>query len=261
MSNQEKLKVTVTGSGGSRGVPRIGNDWGVCDPSNPKNRRTANALFVEKGDARIIVDCGPDVRQQVNSLGRTIKTISGILLTHIHPDHTCGLYETQAFLQTGSKIPLYTSGECYDYLKQAYPFFFKEAPGYPPAFDVTTIEEGGFEMNGVDIQAVPMDHGNCKTLGFVFDEKVAYLTDTISMPDEWFDKLASMNLEALVIECTGYEPMSCHLHYDKSIEWARRIEAKKTYLTDLRPNSDYEVLKARCPETIEPAYDGLVIEC
>ena len=77
-----------------------------------------NSIFVEKGDTKILVDCGPDVRQQINAMGRRIEKIDALLITHIHPDHTCGLYKTQAFVEKGvEKLPLYTSGECFRYLK------------------------------------------------------------------------------------------------------------------------------------------------
>lgn len=254
------LKVTILGCGGSRGVPRIGNDWGNCDPSNPKNRRTRNAIFVEKDGFKVLVDCGPDVSQQITSL-KTVTYLDAALITHIHPDHTVGLFELQGLIPPDKPmLPIYSSQECINGLKTAYPYMFVEKNGYPMCFDTHTIEEGPLDLGPIDIEVIPMDHGNCKTLGFIFDKKIAYCTDVIDMPDKWFERLKELQLDYFIIECTGYNPMAFHLHYDKAVEWAKRIGAKKTYLTDLRQHTDYDVLLEKCPDGIEPAYDGLILQ-
>ncbi len=263
LETDNKLKVTVLGCGGSMGVPHIGNYWGECDPKNPKNRRTRNALFIEKGETKILVDCGPDVHQQLNTLGSRAMMIDAALVTHIHPDHSVGLFELGIFKRRSKEpFPVYADSLCGQDLTTAYPFLFLDKPYYPKQIDLKLIEDGErFVVGDVTIDAFAMDHGVCTTFAYIFDEKVAYCTDTIEIPSMWLDRMQDMNLDTFITECTDFKPMPNHAHYDLALSWAQHVRAKRTYLTDLRAHIDYNELLKICPESIEPAYDGLEIIC
>lgn len=248
------------GCGGSMGVPQIGNYWGSCDPSNPKNRRMRNSLFVEKGDTRILVDCGPDIHQQLNLLPEAPMDIAGALITHSHPDHCVGLFELGIFSRRKKgQTDIYTYEKCAKDLERAFPYLFMSKPHYPQQIKANIIEEGRFELDGITIDAFPMDHGITTTYGFIFDESVAYCTDVIEIPQLWLDKMRDMELDTFITECTSYEPGPTHAHLDLALEWSDHIKPKKTYLTDLRAHTDYTELLNKCPDAVEPAYDGLVI--
>lgn len=257
----KELKVTVLGCGGSRGVPTIGNNWGVCDPNNPKNRRTCNAIFVEKGDTKILVDCGPDVRQQINSLG-AFTHLDAALITHLHPDHTVCLFELETLAKRMKrKLDIMTSKECFDYLKKAFFYLFEENGNYPNQFDEIIIGKGAFKVKDIHIDVIEMDHGNCTTLGFIFDRKVAYCTDIFEIGADNISLMREMKLDALIIECTDMHEMPNHAHFDKTMKWIKEIEPKKAYLTDIRQHFDYDALNAMTPDNVEPCYDGLIIQC
>lgn len=259
MSNE--LKVTILGCGGSRGVPTIGNNWGVCDPTNPKNKRLCNSIFVQKGNTKILVDCGPDVRQQVNSLGE-FTHLDALLITHFHPDHTVSLFEVETLgKKMKRRLDVMTSKDCFDYLKSAYYFLFTESDSYPNQFNEIVIQQGSFNIGEIEVDVIEMDHGNCMTLGFVFDKKVAYCTDVVEIGEKNIEFLCDLNLEAFIVECTDMHPMKFHAHYDKTMKWIDDVKPKKAYLTDIRQHFDYDKLNAMTPDHVEPCYDGLIIEC
>lgn len=256
----EALKVTVLGCGGSMGVPQIGNYWGACNPDNPKNRRRRNALYVEKGETKILVDCGPDIHEQLNNLPTPPMDITGALITHEHPDHCVGLYELGVFSRRKrGTTDIYTHEECAQRLDRSYPYLFMSKPHYPQQLKANIIKEGRFEIDGITIDAFPMDHGITTTYGFIFDEAVAYCTDVIEIPEFWLNRMRDMNLHTFITECTSFEPGPTHAHLDLAIEWRNYIQPKMTYLTDLRCHMDYDALLRVCPNNVEPAYDGLEI--
>lgn len=258
---KQDLKVTVVGCGGSTGVPDIFGDWGDCDPNNPKNHRTRNALYVEKGETNFLVDCGPDVRMQMGSLPNPPQTLTGLLLTHIHPDHTCGFYEMRSYAKNSPEgiLNIYSHERCLQEMETAYPFMFFEKPHYPRAIIPNIIKEGRYEIGDITLDVIEMDHGNCKTLGYIFDEKIAYCTDVKIIADKDLEFMKSLNLDVFIIECTDYKEMHFHTHFDLALSWIDKIGAKMNYLTDLRRHMDYDDLNAKTPKNIEPAYDGLQI--
>lgn len=268
--DKKDLVVTIAGCGGSGGVPGMGNHWGVCDPENPKNRRTCNSIFIEKGDTYLLVDTGPDVRTHINAIStkkeaqglEPIRHLDAVFITHIHPDHHVGLYMLRSYLYFMSKaVKLITHSETEKELKTAYPYLFRSAKDYPCVFDHELVEEGSMKIRGIDVEIFMMDHGNCKTHGYIFDKKVAYCTDVIHIPEMWLNKMRDYKMDAFIVEMTDYKEIPFHSHLEKSLAWAEHVDAKNTYFTDLRKNSDYDTLNGITPDNVHPAYDGLEIRC
>jgi len=260
MDKSNQLKVTVLGCGGAEGVPTLGKDWGKCDPDNPKNFRMRNSLLVQKGSTNILIDCGPDLKHQINRLDEEVRHFDAVLVTHYHPDHISGIFElrTVARYNNNERINLYADEQTLKNLNTGYPYLFVEKhPKYPALFDTHIIDNAVLDIAGIQIESFVMDHGFCDTLGFIIDGKVAYCNDVVNIKEGDLQKM--QDIEHFIIECTAFHEMPNHTHLDQALDWATQINAKNTYLTDLRKHMDYESLKAILPKNVEPCYDGMVI--
>jgi phosphoribosyl 1,2-cyclic phosphate phosphodiesterase len=262
-----RLRLTVLGCGSSPGVPRIGNDWGACDPGEPRNRRLRTSLMIErvgpKGVTRVIVDTGPDFRQQVLAAG--VSTADAIVYTHPHADHIHGIDELrQFFFNRGHRVPVYADEATAFRLKQAFGYCF-ETPagsGYPPIVADHRIVAGkpfAIEGAGGDIELLPYEqtHGEIVSIGYRVGA-FAYSTDVSAIPDATWPLIEGVEL--LIIDALRYKPHISHFSVEEAIATARRIGARHTVLTHLHHDLDYRTLAAELPDDIEPAYDGMVIE-
>jgi phosphoribosyl 1,2-cyclic phosphate phosphodiesterase len=178
------MKATILGCGGSGGVPLIGNDWGECDPANPRNRRRRASILIEQDNAQILVDASPDMRMQLLDAG--VCRLDAILFTHAHADHCHGIDEVRALNRAmGQPIPIYAAPATLAELKQRFGYIFRPsdpaagATFYKPALIPTAIE-GPFEVAGVRAVPFGQNHGFSTTLGFRFGD-LAYSTDVVGL--------------------------------------------------------------------------------
>lgn len=254
------MKVTILGCGSSGGVPLIGNDWGACDPTNPKNRRSRVSVLVEEGDAVLLIDTSPDMRQQL--LDANVKKISAVLYTHAHADHCHGIDDLRSVnWMTQKPMPIYGDQSTLKELEERFPYVFKgsSVPGhfYKPSVEPHVVK-GPFHIEGVEVVPFRQDHGYGHTMGFRF-KNFAYTTDAHSLDDAAFAALVGVKI--WVVDCVREQPHPTHSHLAQSLVWIERVKPQYAYLTHMNQSLDYETLKRQLPSGVEPAYDGLVFEC
>jgi phosphoribosyl 1,2-cyclic phosphate phosphodiesterase len=253
------VKVTVLGCGGSGGVPAVGNQWGVCDPANPKNRRRRCSVLVEEGAATLLIDTSPDCRAQL--LDANVKRLDGVLYTHAHADHLHGIDELRGINRLMRRaVPIWADAATLQQIGERFGYTLKPLdPGssfYKPTLEPHEIT-GPFRVAGLEIVPFQQDHGFSTTLGFRIG-RFAYSTDVVELDDAAFAALAG--IELWIVDCLRREPHPTHSHLDKTLRWIERLRPRRAILTHMDPVLDYASLAAELPDGVEPGYDGLVVE-
>ena len=254
------MRVTMLGCGTSVGVPALGRaGWGKCNPNDSRNKRQRCAVLVEVNNTNILIDAGPDIRNQL--LPYDLKKIDAVLITHTHSDHVAGLDDLRAFYWPDRRnIPIYATEQNGKDIITRFPYLFSKNPKSPSYFVPPMIIElisAGTQVNigGCIIDIFHQEHGNTTSLGFMFDRKFAYSTDVIDMDDEVFEKLSGVDL--WIVEALRADPHSSHSHYDQTFNWIKRVKPNQAVLTHLGLDADYETLLKLCPDGTEPGIDGL----
>lgn len=259
------MKVTILGCGGSGGVPLIGPGWGECNPANPKNRRTRVSILVQQDDTNIICDTSPDFRAQ--ALGAGINHLDAVLYTHDHADHTQGIDDLR-FVRSkdrdiAHRVPIYGEPATLGTLQQRFSYAFQQKTAgsghlYKPFLEPIEIADQPFEVAGISVIPYAQEHGfGSMTTGYRIGN-MAYSTDCVELPEASLRHLHGLDL--FVVDCLRFEPHMTHAHFDKAMAWIGLLKPKHAVLTHMNHQVDYDVIKARCPQGVEPAYDGLVIE-
>lgn len=260
------MKVTILGCGGSGGVPLIGPGWGECNPDNPKNRRRRVSILVQQQHINIICDTSPDFREQV--LAADIHHLDAVLYTHDHADHTQGIDDLR-FVRSKDKsianrVPVYGTADTLGSLRHRFGYAFAQktegsAHLYKPFLEPSLVSYlHPIKVAGIDVIPFEQDHGfGTKTTGYRIGN-VAYSTDCVELPDASMDQLEGLDL--FIVDCLRFEPHMTHANFDKAMTWVEMLKPRHTILTHMNHLVDYDVIKARCPKGVEPAYDGLVVE-
>lgn len=256
------MKVTVLGCGSAYGVPVVGGDWGDCNPENPKNRRTAPSILIEKGETKLLVDMGPDYREQAEK--HKVRDVDGVFFTHPHADHVTGMFHLPMMMRyfQDKNLPLYMDRFTRKEIEKNWWFQFDpkinveySGPGRP--YLVEIIEYWPFTVG--DITALPMyqQHGKMHSMGLRIDD-FAYSTDVCAMPERTFEKLEGV--KTWIVECNcEFNTDKSHSFLEQTLGWIDRIKPEKAYLTHLDLTMDYDRISAQLPENVELAYDGLEI--
>jgi phosphoribosyl 1,2-cyclic phosphate phosphodiesterase len=254
------MRVTLLGCGPSWGVPRIGDDWGACDPNNSKNRRTRCAILFEDQGNAVLVDTPPDLRQQL--LAAQVKQIDAVLFTHAHADHSHGIDDLRSINRMmGKPLPIYADAHSIGELKARFRYIFApvdegvRAAFYKPAVEPHEVA-GPFVAAGMAIVPFVQDHGFSKTLGFRFG-RFAYSTDVIRLADAAFAALAG--IEVWIVDCIRERAHVTHSHIEQTLAWIARVKPRRAILTHMDESLDYETLRRALPAGVEPGYDGLVV--
>ena len=252
-----KTRLTFLGTGTSQGVPMIGCGCEVCRSEDARDQRLRASVLVEYEGLKILVDAGPDFRQQM--LRENVSHLDAILLTHNHKDHTGGLDDIRAFNYLEKKATqIYCEKYVEDSLRMEYSYAFEENK-YPgaPEWRVHTIDERPFEIEGVKIVPIRGRHYKLPVLGFRFGN-IAYCTDMNHIPEEEFEKLKG--LEHFVINCVRRGHHISHFALEGALKVAEKVGARHTWLTHLSHQLPrHEELTAELPENVLPAFDGLTI--
>jgi phosphoribosyl 1,2-cyclic phosphate phosphodiesterase len=261
------LKFTILGCGSSMGVPRVALGWGDCDPAEPKNRRRRCALLVEQtgpdGVTRILIDCGPDLRDQL--VDANIDWLDAVLVTHEHADHIHGIDDLRPiFVKHRRRVDMWMDEATSKAMNIRFGYCFKTPPdsSYPPILNEHRLVPGtAVTING---QGGPLtflpflqDHGDIASLGFRFGN-VAYSTDLKRLPDDSVAALAELDI--WIVDALRRTPHPSHMHLPETLEWIARIQPKRAILTDMHTDMDYQTLKAELPAHIIPGYDGMGFE-
>ncbi len=257
------MRVVVLGCGGSSGVPMIGGadgrgEWGLCDPDEPRNRRTRASIVLESSfGERLLVDTGPDLRDQL--LSCAIPGIEAIIFTHAHADHVCGIDEVRGLNRISGR-PLAAHGfpETLDEIGHRFAFAFLpwSPPGfYRPVLTPHPLEPGAaVRLCGLDLRIFEQVHGRTRTLGLRVGD-FAYSTDMSDLGPDALDTLRAV--DTWIVDAFQREPHSSHAHLAKVLEWSRLLGVRRTILTHMGPDLDWAWLCANLPDGVEPAYDGL----
>lgn len=261
------LKLTILGCGTSGGVPRIGGNWGQCDPGNPRNRRLRCSALVERhasnGTTSVLVDASPDLRQQL--LTADVGALDGVLFTHDHADHTHGIDDLRVVgFNMRRRVDVYFDAETGRSLENRFSYCFRTAEGsnYPPILNGKEIRPGApvrIEGAGGPIEALPYRqfHGEVDSLGFRFGG-IAYSCDIKGLADESYAHLA--DLDVWILDALRRTSHPSHYSLDEALAAIAEVKPKRAVLTHMHVDLDYETLCRELPEGVEPAYDGMVLE-
>lgn len=259
--------VTILGCGSSGGVPRVASGWGACDPTEPRNRRRRCSILVEQasqdGVTRVLVDTGPDLREQLLSAG--VDRLDGVLYTHEHADHTHGIDDLRPLAIHGSgRVEIWCDARMSGFLNERFGYVFETPEGsdYPPILTerrLTAGEATRIEGKGGGIDALPFEviHGHDRALGFRFGG-MAYTPDVNRIPQDAEKTL--QNLDLWIIDALRPTPHPSHFSLSDALGWIERLKPRRAVLTNLHTDLDYCNLKARLPDGVEPAYDGMRLD-
>jgi len=255
----------ILGCGSSGGVPRLDGNWGDCDPTNPKNRRTRCSFLVKRkgpdGETNVLIDTSPDMRNQL--IDADVTWLDAILYTHDHADQTHGIDDVRAMVYAKQKrIEVWMDDATSKTLTNRFSYCFQEMQGtlYPAILKDNRIDQPyqDIEIDGEGgvIMATPFRqiHGRIDSLGFRIGN-VAYSSDVSDIPDESMEVL--QGLDVWVIDALRRQPHPTHFHLDKSLEFIDKLKPERAILTNLHVDLDYQQLMKELPENVVPAYDGL----
>ncbi len=259
------LRATILGCGSSGGVPRIGGQWGNCDPSDPRNHRRRCSLLVERiaGEeaTRVLIDTSPDLRAQLLDAG--VGLLDGVVYTHGHADHVHGIDDLRMVVfNRQSRLPVWADADTADALIARFGYAFVQPAGsdYPPILDLNTLK-GPFEVPGpagpIPFEPIRVQHGGIEALGFRIHD-LAYLPDVSDIPEPAWAQL--QGLDCWMLDALRYRPHPTHAHLERSLEWIARAAPRRAVLTNMHNDLDYRKVAAETPEHVVPAHDGLVLE-
>ncbi len=254
------LTLTFLGTGTSQGIPVIGSQHPVCLSDDPRDKRLRVSIMIEWDDARYVVDCGPDFRQQM--LQNEVSRIDGILFTHEHADHTAGLDDIRPFFFRQGDIPVYAHPRVLGELKRRFDYIFADEDRYPGAPAVTPIEiinDEPIHLKGHFAVPINAYHNRLQVFGFRFED-VAYLTDIKTISEKEVDKLR--DLEVLIVNALREEPHHSHFNLEEALAFVERIQPKRAYFTHISHLLGFHAaVEAKLPENVFLAYDNLKITC
>jgi phosphoribosyl 1,2-cyclic phosphate phosphodiesterase len=252
------VKVRILGCGTSTGVPKIGNEWGQCDPNEPRNQRLRTSILVESDGELMLVDCGPDLRQQL--LAAQVNRLDGLIVTHAHGDHCHGIDELRPVAQAiGGPVTLHARADVLDELAERFGYAFERSDFYRPIVEARVLEDE-LRFGQARVRFVDQPHGGPTSLGLRFDEgeySVGYAIDFSNLTDE----MAALyeGVDVWIADCLTRQPHPTHAHLDGVLGWAKDLRVGQLYLVHMGNGLDYRTLVAELPDWAEPAYDGLEI--
>jgi phosphoribosyl 1,2-cyclic phosphate phosphodiesterase len=254
------VKLLVLGSGTSTGVPRIGNDWGLCDPNEPRNRRTRVSIMVESQEGkRLLVDTSTDLRQQL--LANNIERLDAVFWTHDHADHVHGIDDLRPLRYgRGGPMPGYASETTVQRLRQRFSYVFAGEHGYHTLVQLESLERLRI-CAGFGVRSCEMPHGPSQTTAYRFEcdgKSIAYATDFSRITREMvalFD-----GVDVLVSDCLRREPHPTHAHLGLALELIQASRAKCGVLIHLDKSMDYATLSGEVPAHVLVGYDGMELE-
>lgn len=249
------IQVTFLGTGTSQGVPIIACNCAVCTSTDEFDKRLRSSVLLQLGDINIVIDTGPDFRQQM--LSAQLSHLSAILITHAHRDHLSGLDDIRGFNFSMKKsIDLYCEPMVEQAIRQEFYYAFQE-PKYPgvPEMNIHQIGQEVFAVQGIEIIPVRVYHHLLPVLGFRFGN-FAYITDANSIPDQEIEKLK--DIDVLVLNALRHEKHISHFTLNEAIEMSQKIGAKRTYFTHISHQlGQHNIIQKSLPEGMFLAHDGL----
>lgn len=251
------MKITFLGTGTSCGVPTIGCRCDVCTSTDPRDKRLRCSVLVETGTTRILIDCGPDFRQQI--MTQPFRRIDGILITHAHYDHVGGIDDVRPFCRFGD-VNIYADPVASEALRQALPYCFSEVkyPNIPEILLHTIQAHKPLRIGDIGVMPIEVMHGHLPILGYRIGDFV-YITDMKSIGESEMQYLSGVDV--LVVNALRFEKWHhSHQLVADAVEFARKVQARRTLLIHSSHHIGcHEEVNRKLPEGIEMAYDGQII--
>jgi phosphoribosyl 1,2-cyclic phosphate phosphodiesterase len=252
------VKIRILGCGTSTGVPKIGNQWGKCDPDEPRNRRTRSSIVLDSAGETLLVDCGPDLRQQL--LDGDIGRIDGLIVTHDHADHVHGIDDLRPLAQVLQRpVPLHARRNDLERLETRFAYAFLQAGLYPPVVQGVPLDQE-LRWGDATLRFVDQPHGGITSLGMRIEEGDRSAVYSIDF-HELTDDMANLyqGADVWICDCLMRRPHPTHAHLDAVLQWASDLNVGRLYLTHMGNGLDYATLVAELPDWAAPAHDGLEI--
>lgn len=252
------MKIYFLGTGTSQGIPVIGSHHSVCHSEDSKDKRLRVSVWIHHKDDSIVIDCGPDFRQQM--LTSKCPKVDAILFTHEHSDHTAGLDDIRPFNFKQGNIPIYAHQRVLNNLKKRFDYIFEtenKYPGAPSVDAVEVINNQSFSIGEFHINPIDALHGNLQVFGYRIND-FAYLTDVKTINPEEIKKLAGVKV--LVINALREEPHHSHFSLQDALDFVTLVQPERTYLTHISHLLGFhEEVQKKLPENVFLAYDNLEI--
>lgn len=254
------LELTFLGTGTSQGVPLIACNCEVCSSIDIKDKRLRSSILIQSNRTTIVVDTGPDFRQQM--LRENIKKIDAVLFTHEHKDHIAGLDDIRAYnFILKKKIPVYATHRVIKALQREFYYIFEEDK-YPGIPEIEIIEINGtddFYIQDIHIQPIQLLHARLPVLGFIFNKTSAYITDANFISDN--EKIKLKNIDTLIINALRKEPHPSHFTLQEALSIISEINPKQSYLTHISHQlGTYDAVSKTLPNNTFLAFDGLKLK-
>jgi len=256
-----KTKITILGCGSSLGVPRIDGFWGRVNKANIKNHRTRCSIFIKYNNLNLLIDTSPDLKSQL--LKNKISNIDGVIISHDHADQTHGINELRPFFwKNQKKIPLYCDQRTFKVLYKSFSYLFRTIDTfYKPILEKKIFKDFFFikkKNTKILFKVIKVKHGNIYANGLRFND-IAYISDCSHLSLKNLKDLKKIKL--LIIDCLKFKKHKTHLNYNEALKYIKILKPKKTLLTNLHSDLDYNLLKKKVEryKNIKPAYDGLQV--
>ena len=253
------IKFIILGSGSSLGVPRADGYYGSCNLKNKKNYRTRCSALIKFNNQNFLIDTSPDLRQQL--LNNKIRNIDKVFYTHPHADQTHGINDLRPFFLIKKKqIPVFADLKTSKYLYSTFKYCFKSSHGYPSTLKLNILKKINlFKFNNEKllIETFQAKHGNIDSTCYLINKRLAYASDISSFYKKDYKKL--MKLDFLIIDCLWYKNHSAHFNLSQVLDLVNFLKPKKTILTNMHSDLDYDQLKKKLPRNISPGFDGISV--
>jgi len=241
------------------GVPRADGYSGNCNLNNKKNFRTRCSALIKFDDKNFLIDTSPDLRSQL--LKNKILSINKVFYTHLHADQTHGINDLRPFfLMNKKKIPVFADNKTSKYLNTTFKYCFKSSYGYPSTLKLNNLKTKHTFKNKskkILIESIPTEHGKIESICYLINRKLAYASDISLFYKKDYKKLSK--LDYLIVDCLWYKNHSAHFNLEQVLELAKTLSPKKTILTNMHSDLDYDQLKKKLPKNIVPGYDGMTV--
>ena len=251
------MKLTFLGTGTSQGIPVVGSNHPVCLSDNPKDKRLRVSVLLQWSDLSILIDCGPDFRQQI--LRTDCKEINAVLLTHEHSDHTAGLDDLRPFFYRQGAIDVFANERVLKSLHKRFDYIFKKDNRYPGVLAINDhqISDETFSIEGKIITPINILHNTLPIFGYKIGS-FAYITDAKTISNLEIEKLK--NLDILVINALRIEPHLSHFNLEEALDFIKLVNPKKAYLTHISHHLGFhDIVEKSLPDNVKIAYDQLQI--
>lgn len=252
------MEVTFLGTGTSQGIPIIGVDHPVCYSDDPRDKRLRVSVLVNWKGKNILIDCGPDFRQQM--LANNVKKLDAIFYTHEHNDHTAGLDDIRPYFFRQGDIPIFAHQRVLNSLRRKFDYIFTSEDRYPgaPAVIENVVQNEEFQFEGLSIMPVDFKHNKLQVFGYRLGD-FAYLTDIKTITEEEIAKLK--DLKVLVVSALRREPHHSHFNLEEALEFVEIVKPERTYFTHISHMLGFHAeVEEELPENVHLAYDNLKIE-